>query len=73
MRAVIRPLAVAALSAGLLAAGAASASFLWFSTLALGAAWLAPWLARPMTWRLIDLGVAVMMFSVAAQLVLGSL
>lgn len=58
---------------GAYAAGAASASFLWFSTLALGAAWLAPWLARPLTWRLIDLGVAVMMFSVAAQLVLGSL
>lgn len=58
---------------GAYAAGAASASFLWFSTLAFGAAWLAPWLARPMTWRLIDLGVAVMMFSVAAQLVLGSL
>lgn len=58
---------------GAYAAGAASASFLWFSALALGAAWLAPWLARPLTWRLIDLGVAVMMFSVAAQLVLGSL
>lgn len=58
---------------GAYAAGAASASFLWFSTLALGAAWLAPWLARPLTWRLIDLGVAVMMFSVAAQLILGSL
>ena len=58
---------------GAYAAGAASASFLWFSALALGAAWLAPWLARPLTWRLIDLGVAVMMFSVAAQLILGSL
>lgn len=58
---------------GAYAAGAASASFLWFSTLALGAAWLAPWLARPLTWRLIDLGVAVMMFSVAAQLILGAL
>ena len=49
--------------------GAASASFLWFSTLALGAAWLAPWLARPATWRLLDLMVAVMMFSVAVQLI----
>lgn len=49
-------------------AGAASASLLWFFTLALGAAWLAPWLARPATWRLLDLLVAVMMFSVAAQL-----
>jgi len=50
--------------------GAASASLLWFSTLAIGAAWLAPWLARPATWRLLDLMVAVMMFSVAAQLIL---
>ncbi|WP_455926511.1 LysE/ArgO family amino acid transporter [Pseudomonas putida] len=50
-------------------AGAASASLLWFFTLALGAAWLAPWLARPATWRLLDLMVAVMMFAVAAQLI----
>jgi len=49
--------------------GAASASLLWFTTLAVGAAWLAPWLARPATWRLLDLLVAVMMFSVAAQLI----
>jgi L-lysine exporter family protein LysE/ArgO len=51
--------------------GAASASLLWFSTLALGAAWLAPWLARPTTWRLLDVMVAVMMFAVAVQLVRG--
>lgn len=49
--------------------GAASASFIWFSVLAVGAAWLAPWLARPATWRLLDLMVAVMMFSVAVQLI----
>ncbi|EWC42931.1 amino acid transporter LysE [Stutzerimonas stutzeri KOS6] len=49
--------------------GAASASTLWFLMLALGGAWLAPWLARPLTWRLIDLGVAMMMFAIAAQLV----
>lgn len=48
--------------------GAASASTLWFLALALGGAWLAPWLARPLTWRLIDVGVAMMMFSVAFQL-----
>ena len=53
---------------GAYALGAASASLLWFATLALGAAWLAPWLARPLTWRLIDLGVAAMMLGVAAQL-----
>ncbi len=52
-------------------AGAASASLLWFFTLAIGAAWLAPWLARPATWRLIDLLVAIMMFAVAGQLIAG--
>lgn len=51
--------------------GAASASLAWFFGLALGAAWLSPWLARPATWRLLDLGVAVMMFSVAVQLLFG--
>lgn len=55
---------------GAYALGAASASLIWFFTLALGAAWLAPWLARPATWRLLDLAVAAMMFAVAAQLVL---
>lgn len=50
--------------------GAASASLLWFFTLALGAAWLAPWLARPSTWRILDLLVAVMMFAVALQLIM---
>ena len=54
---------------GAYVAGAASASFLWFATLALGAAWLSPWLARPSTWRLLDLLVAGMMFSVAYQLI----
>jgi L-lysine exporter family protein LysE/ArgO len=52
-------------------AGAASASLLWFFSLAIGAAWLAPWLARPATWRLIDLLVAIMMFAVAGQLIAG--
>ncbi len=49
--------------------GAASASLLWFFTLAFGAAWLAPWLARPSTWRILDLLVATMMFTVAVQLI----
>lgn len=53
---------------GAYALGAASASLIWFFSLALGAAWLAPWLARPTTWRLIDLAVALMMFAVAWQL-----
>lgn len=56
---------------GAYAAGAASASFLWFFALATGAAWLAPWLARPTTWRVLDMCVAAMMFVVAGQLILG--
>lgn len=52
------------------ALGAACASLLWFFSLALGAARLAPWLARPATWRVLDLLVAGMMFAVAAQLLL---
>ena len=46
-------------------AGAASASCLWFFTLSLGAARLAPLLSRPVTWRVIDLLVATMMLKVA--------
>lgn len=57
---------------GAYALGAASASLIWFFCLALGAAWLAPWLARPSTWRVIDLSVALMMFSIAWQLLSGS-
>jgi len=53
----------------LFAFGAATASVLWFLSLALGAARLAPWLARPGTWRAIDLGVAIMMLSVAWSLI----
>ncbi|MCR3765076.1 amino acid transporter, partial [Pseudomonas aeruginosa] len=32
----------------------------------------APWLARPATWRLLDLMVAAMMLGMAVQLVLRS-
>ena len=58
---------------GAYALGAASGSFIWFSALALGGASLSPWLARPLTWRLIDIGVAVMMFTVAVQLFKGNI
>jgi L-lysine exporter family protein LysE/ArgO len=57
---------------GAYVAGAASASLIWFFTLALAAAWLAPWLARPSTWRILDGLVAVMMIAVAAQLAIGN-
>lgn len=52
-------------------AGAASSSVLWFFSLAVAGAKLAPWLARPLTWRVIDFFVAIMMFAVAAQLIWG--
>lgn len=55
---------------GAYAMGAASASLFWFFSLALGAAQLSPWLARPVVWRVIDLCVAVMMLSVTAQLMI---
>lgn len=53
---------------GAFAMGAISASIIWFSCLAFAAARLARLLARPLTWRLIDLGVALMMLSVAWML-----
>lgn len=54
------------------AAGAMCASLLWFLGLSLGAAQLAPWLARPRVWRAIDLLVALMLLAIAAQLILQS-
>ncbi len=52
------------------AAGAGLASMMWFVTLGYGAAAASRWLQHPATWRVIDAGVAVVMFSVAAQLLL---
>lgn len=51
------------------AVGASTASTLWFLTIGYGAAALAPWLARPATWRAIDALVALVMFAVAASLI----
>lgn len=50
---------------GIFALGAVSGSVLWFTALALGGAWLAQWLNRPQTWRVIDIAVAIMMLAVA--------
>lgn len=51
--------------------GAASASGLWFAGLGFGARLLAPVLSSPRAWRVIEAGVAVMMFVIAAQLLFG--
>jgi L-lysine exporter family protein LysE/ArgO len=51
--------------------GAAAASLAWFTALGAGAHRLAPLLARPAAWRLLDGLIAVVMFAVAATLVAG--
>ncbi len=50
-------------------AGAGSASVLWFGLLAWGGAMLAPVLARPLAWRVIDGVIATMMAAIALHLV----
>lgn len=51
------------------AAGASSASILWFGLLAAAGSFMSKWLSRPSTWRAVDLLVAVMMWSLAARLI----
>jgi L-lysine exporter family protein LysE/ArgO len=53
------------------AAGAAVASVAWFTSLGYGARLLAPLFARPATWRVLDLAIAVIMFTIAVTLLLG--
>ncbi len=51
------------------AAGAVTASFVWFFSLAYGARLLAPVFARPNAWRVLDSLIALTMFALAAALV----
>ncbi|MCU1538272.1 MAG: amino acid transporter [Humibacillus sp.] len=51
-------------------AGAALASAAWFALLGYGARLLAPLFARPVTWRVLDVVIGLVMFLVAATLVL---
>jgi len=48
--------------------GAASASFVWFFSLAYGARLLTPLFANPRAWRILDLCIALIMFLIAAKL-----
>lgn len=52
-------------------AGAVVASVTWFTALGFGARLLAPLLARPRAWQVLDVAVAVTMLAVAASLVAG--
>lgn len=48
--------------------GAATASFAWFASLGFGARFLAPFFAQPITWRMLDLLIALMMAVLAVSL-----
>ncbi|RDJ20497.1 amino acid transporter [Bosea caraganae] len=52
------------------AAGAVTASFLFFFGLGYGAAWLRPLFARPSAWRILEGAIAATMWSIAARLAL---
>ena len=53
------------------AAGAAAGSIAWFTALGYGARAASPVLARPVTWRVLDLLIGVVMIALAARLLLG--
>ena len=51
------------------AAGAMTASVIWFGMVGYGARLLAPWLATPKAWRILDGIIGAVMFGLAASLV----
>ncbi|GMA32875.1 LysE/ArgO family amino acid transporter [Litorihabitans aurantiacus] len=53
------------------AGGAVVASVAWFAALGFGARLLRPVFARPTAWRVLDVGVAVVMVAIALSLLLG--
>jgi L-lysine exporter family protein LysE/ArgO len=53
-------------------AGAIAASGVWFVALGYGARYLRSWFAKPGSWRILDGGVAVLMFGLGAGLVVSS-
>ncbi|MBE1159324.1 LysE/ArgO family amino acid transporter [Dyella acidiphila] len=50
--------------------GAATSSFIWFFGLAYGARLLAPLFRKPMAWRVLDVFIALIMWSIAIKLLL---
>lgn len=54
------------------AAGAVTGSFLFFFSLGYGARWLRPLFASPAAWRVLEGGIAFVMWAIAVQLVLGA-
>ena len=56
---------------GLFGVGAVVAAFVFFFALGYGAALLRPVMARPGAWRVLDAGIGVVMWAIAAGLLLG--
>ena len=54
------------------ALGAMTASFVWFFSLGYGAQHLRPFFARPMSWRLLDAVIALVMAAIALSLYLSA-
>lgn len=54
----------------LFAGGAIAASILWFTALGFGARYLGRWLRTPLSWRILDAVIAVVMITIAVTLVL---
>lgn len=54
----------------LFAAGAVAASILWFTALGFGARYVGRWLRTPLSWRILDAAIAVVMIVIAVSLVL---
>ncbi|MFK3678269.1 LysE/ArgO family amino acid transporter [Microbacterium sp. NPDC090218] len=57
----------------LFAGGAIAASILWFTALGFGARYLGRWLRTPLSWRILDAVIAVVMITIAVSLVLPAL
>jgi L-lysine exporter family protein LysE/ArgO len=53
------------------AAGAMTASLFWFSLLGFGARVLRPFFARPMSWRILDGSIAVVMLTLGIRMAIG--
>jgi L-lysine exporter family protein LysE/ArgO len=49
--------------------GGSVASFIWFFSLAYGAAWLAPFFQRPSAWKILDTVIGCIMLFIAGSLV----
>ena len=52
------------------AGGAMSASFAFFFALGYGAAYLAPWFAKPRAWKILDVAIGAVMWYIAATLLI---